>query len=175
MLFGQGVNFYMLFLTCRSCDQLMTRSKFRQFTGFRTILIIDDNRLSEHVLKSKHSIDQNFRLSSSLSLLYSQQILRRFLDIENNRKENLYLILEIVAKWFREKSISKQNLGEHCPRDRCERIHPQDRAPCSVLGGSQSYGLNKCQNAGCCFDSYNNQCYDSSPGNAQNFYCETIS
>ena len=71
--------------------------------------------------------------------------------------------------------ISKRNLGEHCPRDRCERIHPQDRAPCSVLGGSQSYGLNKCQNAGCCFDSYNNQCYDSSPGNAQNFNCKIIS
>jgi len=118
------------------------------------------------------------RIRQLLSLTGGQKEKRRFKD--KDKCENRCLVhpanryscgksrsrdtcSEKNCCWDPDAQMCYKSVWEHCPRDRCERIHPQDRAPCSVLGGSQSYGLNKCQNAGCCFDSYNNQCYDSSP------------
>lgn len=52
---------------------------------------------------------------------------------------------------------------DHCPRDRCENINPVDRATCSGFSGLKGVGKQKCETAGCCFDSYASECYDSSP------------
>lgn len=65
--------------------------------------------------------------------------------------------------WDPNTQMCFKQVWEHCPRDRCESIHPDDRASCAVLGGNQNYGIEKCENAGCCYDSYNRQCYDSNP------------
>jgi len=66
--------------------------------------------------------------------------------------------------WDPNADMCYKQVWEHCPRDRCESIHPDDRASCSTLGGNKNYGIEKCENAGCCYDSYNRQCYDSNPG-----------
>lgn len=65
--------------------------------------------------------------------------------------------------WDPNNQMCFKQVWEHCPRKRCESIHPDDRAPCAILGTNKSYGMEKCENAGCCFDSYNRQCYESSP------------
>ena len=38
-----------------------------------------------------------------------------------------------------------------------------DRATCADFSGLKGVGKNECEIAGCCFDSYASECYDSSP------------
>lgn len=55
----------------------------------------------------------------------------------------------------------------YCPRDRCEQIHPVDRAMCAPLVSSiDEITRFDCEQAGCCYDTFQEQCYDSSPAHA---------
>ena len=66
--------------------------------------------------------------------------------------------INVTWPWYQ-----KTLLGDHCPRDRCENINPVDRATCADFSGLKGVGKNECEIAGCCFDSYASECYDSSP------------
>jgi hypothetical protein len=66
--------------------------------------------------------------------------------------------------WDPDSELCYKQVYDYCPRNQCEQIHPEDRRDCSVLG-SGDFGAQKCQNAGCCYDSFNKQCYNSSPKN----------
>ena len=58
-------------------------------------------------------------------------------------------------------------LGTYCPLDRCEQIHPVDRAVCapiiSRIANNEEITQFECESAGCCYDTFQEQCYSSSP------------
>jgi len=55
----------------------------------------------------------------------------------------------------------------YCPQDRCEQIHPVDRAVCapimSRIANNEEITQFECESAGCCYDTFQEQCYSSSP------------
>ncbi|CAG5095216.1 Oidioi.mRNA.OKI2018_I69.XSR.g14084.t1.cds [Oikopleura dioica] len=118
------------------------------------------NRLSQHTISNSWSLH-----SSSLEeddSCADRCILNPSNRLSCGRSRSRDQCDSLNCCWDADSEMCYKQVFDHCPKDTCERIDPQDRQMCSEILGPD-LNQEECAELGCCYDSYVDFCYSSVP------------